>query len=438
MYQFTSYVFNNYRRSTDGGTTWSYINFNNSGQFINPTDYDNTNFKLYAPNTTTSYLRWDNPRTGITFVSVPVALNNNIVSAVKVSPYTSNVVYMGTDDYNSGAYGGTCKLLRIANAHSGAPTVTDIKSGSMPVSSVTVSCINTGTNDNNLIASFSDYGIQNVWVSTDGGASWTNIDGDLPDMPVRWCMFLPGNNTKAIIATEAGVYLTQLINGASTAWIPSPSFPTVRTDMLQYRPSDKLVAAATHGRGLWTQPYYSIVPANNFLLRGGWNGSRVALQWEYTPPAAGATLDVELSADATNFAKVGSLYATAGKQYSFNHIPNVNNVYYRIRSNEANGAIKYSNTIKLFKTGAGAGLAIISLYPNPAERELNVGFSTEKGKLVYTITATDGRLMMRKEEEIQLSGNYVRTMNITGIAAGNYMLTIANSKQKVSSQFIKK
>ncbi len=434
QYQFTSYIYNQYRRSINSGANWTSVNLNSStGQFINPTDYDDAANIMYCSDAAGSFRRWTNPQTGATSTTPNVTeFNGNTVTAITVSPYTLNRVYFGTEND-----GGTTRLCYVDNAHmGGAPTGTIISTG-LPTN-VYTSCIATGTNDQNLMVCYSNYGVQQIWVSTNGGTNWTNIDGDLPDMPVRWCMFLPGNNTKAIIATEAGVYLTQLINGSFTEWIPSPSFPTVRTDMLQYRPSDKLVAAATHGRGLWTQPYYSIVPANNFLLRGGWNGSKVALQWEYTPIAAGATLDVELSADATNFTKVGSLYATAGKQYSFNHIPNVNNVYYRIRSNEANGVIKYSNTIKLFKTGAGAGLAIISLYPNPAERELNFGFSTEKGKLVYTITAIDGRLMMRKEEELQFTGNYVRTLGIKGMAAGNYMLTITNSNRKVSSLFIKK
>jgi len=295
-----------------------------------------------------------------------------------------------------------------------------------------------GTNDNNLICSYSNYGTQQVWVSSNGGTSWTNIDGNLPDMPVRWCMFVPGDNTRAIIATEAGIYLTQLINGASTAWIPSPTFPTVRTDMLQYRASDGLIAAATHGRGVWTQPYLSIVPTNNFLLRGRWNGSNVALQWEYTALSAGASLDVEFSDNGVNFNKAGSLSATAGMQYSYNHAPAAANVFYRIKSTEASGVVKYSNTVKLFKNGTGTGLAITSLYPNPAKRDINFGFSTGKGKLTYTITATDGRQVMRKEEELQFTGNYIRIMDISTMAAGNYLLTISNSNGKVSRQFLKK
>src|SRR5207248_1950845 len=37
QYQFGSYVYNDYRRSTDGGNTWSAVTFSQSvGQFINP------------------------------------------------------------------------------------------------------------------------------------------------------------------------------------------------------------------------------------------------------------------------------------------------------------------------------------------------------------------------------------------------------------------
>src|SRR6185369_6273594 len=144
-----------------------------------------------------------------------------------------------------------------------------------------ISCIAIGTSDQNLLVTYSNYGVQQVWVSANGGTSWTNIDGDLPDMPVRWCMFAPGDNTKVILATEAGVWATQLVNGASTSWYASPSFPAVRTDMLQYRASDKLVAAATHGRGLWTQSLLSILPLNNFILEGQLVNKTAALHWTY-------------------------------------------------------------------------------------------------------------------------------------------------------------
>jgi photosystem II stability/assembly factor-like uncharacterized protein len=453
--QFGNYVYNSYNRSVNGGTTWTDINFykgtdaspSNFGSFINPIAYDNTNKIIYAGGDADEFFRWTTATTtaagdyfvggtpsfpaGASIVNSITSFNGASVTAIAVAPTTSNRVYFGTD-------GSRIVYIDAANTAPSGTSGTNISSASF-TSGATVSCINFGTTENNMIVSFSNYGVAQVWVSTNGGTSWTNIDGNLPDMPVRWCMFVPGsNNTKALLATEAGVYLTQQINGASTAWIPSSTFPLVRTDMLQYRPSDGLIAAATHGRGLWTQPYYTIVPVNNFLLRGKWTGSKADLEWEYTALSPGATLDVELSTDAINFVKVGSLISKTGTQYHFTHLPEGNNVYYRIRSNETTDATKYSNTLKLFKNATGADLEIISLFPNPARREINFGFSSDKGRLTYTITATDGRLIMRKEEDLQFTGNYVRKLDINGMAAGNYILTLANSRRKQSRQFIKK
>ncbi|MBK8953174.1 MAG: hypothetical protein IPM85_13825 [Chitinophagaceae bacterium] len=102
------------------------------------------------------------------------------------------------------------------------------------------------------MAIYSSYNVTNIWVSSNGGTNWTASDGNLPNMPVRWAMFHPDDNNKAIIATETGVWETDLLNGASTVWTPNTTFPNVRTDMIKYRAGDRTVLAATHGRGMWT------------------------------------------------------------------------------------------------------------------------------------------------------------------------------------------
>ncbi len=439
-YQFGSYVYNDFKRSTNGGATWANIFYsNNTGQFINPWDYDNPNFKIYASNTTSTYLRWDNPRTGNTFTPVTIGLNNNIISAVTVSPYTSNVVYMGTDDYDNGVYDGTCRLLKVSAANTAAPIVTSIKSASMPVANVTVSCIAVGSTDNFLMACFSNYGIQRIWVSINGGTSWTNIDGNLPDMPVRWCMFAPGHDDEAIIATEAGVYITSLINSGSTSWLPSPTFPTVRTDMLRYRASDGLVAAATHGRGLWTQPYFSILPITKFLLRGKWNGNNTELQWEYTKPlSVAANMDIEISTDGVHFVKAGNITASENTSYSFTHKPAGTNIFYRIKAIEGSGIIKYSNTIKLFKNGLDESLQLTNLYPNPVQNELNVAFIARQGAMLYQVISASGQTVWEKEEQLQYTGAYQRSWAINEIKPGIYFLSILSNDKKVTYRFVKK
>ncbi|MBK7763621.1 MAG: fibronectin type III domain-containing protein [Bacteroidetes bacterium] len=281
QYQFGAYVYNQYRRSTDGGNSWSSVNFSSSaGNFINQFDYDNTNNKLYASHNAGSYLRWDNPQTGSTTAIISVSnFNASQVSAIKVSPFTANRVFFGTE-------GG--RIVRVDNANLAAPSSVNLTSASMPAGNV--SCVNTGTSDQYLMACYSNYGVTNIWISSDAGATWTGIDGNLPNMPVRWCMFEPNDNTRGIIATETGVWETSLFDGANTIWIPSLNFPSVRTDMLQYRASDGLLAAATHGRGI-----FSTVVTNSTVCNNPAGLSTSAIT------STGATLNWSASAGALSY-----------------------------------------------------------------------------------------------------------------------------------------
>ena len=242
QFQYGSYVYNQYRRSTNGGASWSSVNFSGSaGQFINPFDLDNTGNIMYAGYSAGQYLRWNDPHTGNSTSIIPIAaFGGGSVLSVNVSPYTANRVYFGT---NNG------RIVQVDNANVAVPTETNISGGGMSGSS---SCVAQGSSDQFLMATFSNYGINNVWASTNGGTTWSQVDGNLPDMPVRGCMFFPGDNTKAYIATETGVWETDLINGASTVWTANPTFPNVRTDMIRFRASDRTIAAGTHGRGVWT------------------------------------------------------------------------------------------------------------------------------------------------------------------------------------------
>lgn len=432
--QFGSYVYNEYRRSTNSGASWTPINFSLNGQFINPIDFDTVSNMMFCGNTAGTFLRWSNPLTGSTNTSISItALNGNSVTAITVSPYTAKRVYFGTK--NDGGATSLCYVDNADVAISGTAG-TNISTG-LPTN-VYTSCLAEGTSDQNLMVCYSNYGVQQVWVSTNGGTSWTNIDGDLPDMPVRWCMFIPGANTGAIIATEAGVYFTTLINGASTAWLPSPTFPTVRTDMLQYRPADKIIAAATHGRGLWTQPYYSIVPTNNFLLRGKWNGNQVELNWQFDGVSTGTVMDIEVSPDAVHYEKVGSITGTGTSAYAFNYSPNQQNLFYRIRSTETSGLQLFSNTIRLFKTGSDNNTVINKLYPNPVQQILNAAFSiSQKGTAQYSIISMSGQTVWRKEEDLQYIGAYQKNWTLAGMRPGTYVFSISLGGKKQSQQFIK-
>lgn len=431
QYQFTSYVFNQYRRSTNSGSTWTNVNLSSTlGEFINPTDYDDVNNIMYCSNSAGTYRRWTNPQSGSTNAQITIPeFNTRTVEAITVSPYTSNRVYFGTDQ-------GRIVYVDNANSIASGSSGTLINTG---LPSAFTSCIAVGSNDQNLMVTFSNYGVQQVWVSSNGGTSWTNIDGNLPDMPVRWCMFAPNSNTKAIIATEAGVWLTQSINGSSTTWIASPGFPTVRTDMLQYRAADQMVVAATHGRGLWTQNAFTLLPLNNFKLNGRWKGSNAELSWTYEDLADGSRFEVESSPDAIHFTKLGTVMKTTGSSYGYTN-PSAGSLFYRIKVIESTGLVKYSNVVKLFRTGAGDALQITRLYPNPLTGGiLTAEFSiTEKGRAGYMISNASGQVLWKDEEELSLPGSHSTSRNINMLKAGAYVFTVTLNGKKASQSFIKK
>jgi len=435
QYQFTSYVRNNYRRSTDGGATWSQINISSNGQFINPTDYDNSANIMYCANSPGTYLRWTDPQTSSTNASITIPeFNGNSVTAIKVSPYTTNTVYFGTRNDI-----GSTRICRVDNAN----TITSGSAGlnistGLPTN-VYTSCIDVGTNDNNLMVCFSNYGVNNVWVTSDGGTSWSAIDGNLPDMPVRWCMFVPGDNTRAIIATETGVWLTQQINGASTVWMASPSFPTVRTDMLQYRPSDKLIAAATHGRGLWTQGLLSVLPLNNFVLRGRLVNATAELNWDFQEADANGKFTIEYSIDGIHYSEGGLINVQSGKEnYSFTHRPPASKIFYRVKHVNTSGKIIYTNVVRLFKSNNAEILSISSLYPNPVMNNITLSFANaEKGKVTYMVTNLSGQTVWRKEESLSYSGVNSRTWDMSALKSGAYLFTIYMGNEKTTQKFVK-
>ncbi len=248
QYQYTQYVYTNFYRSTNGGSSFTgYDPGGDYGHFINPSTFDNTANLLYAATNDQKYLRWNDAHSGSTFTEVTVTsmATDEKVTALTVSPNTANRLFLGTE---------TGKLIIVDGANTGtSKTGTVINSGAgMPAGWLNCIVVENG-DDNHILAVYTSYGIDNLWETTDGGSNWTSHEGDLPDMPVRWAIFHPYNTSQVFLATELGVWSTDKLNGENTRWNPTnTNFANVRTDMIQYRSSDDLIGVVTHGRGLWT------------------------------------------------------------------------------------------------------------------------------------------------------------------------------------------
>lgn len=225
-----------------------------SGVFINPADFDLQNNTLYANAVTFTggysnmILRIDdipyNPDGD--FVSLPTN-TDTYFSHVKVSPHSDP----GTATVFLGTVSG--RVFRLDNAQND-PEVTEITVDEFP--EAYVSSIAIGSDEDVMLVTFSNYGVQSVWQTVDGGESWEPKEGNLPDIPVRWAIYHPENDEQVMLATELGIWTTTYLNAPEVTWEQDiQGMANVRVDMLSMREIDNTVLAATHGRGFFTTEY---------------------------------------------------------------------------------------------------------------------------------------------------------------------------------------
>lgn len=105
-------------------------------------------------------------------------------------------------------------------------------------------------NSSIVYACFAGFSAGNkVFKSTDGGASWTNISYNLPNIPVNCIKYIPTTGGKMIIATDIGVYTLQ---PNATQWQnESTGLPNVITSDIDIDPSTNTIYLSTFGRGIW-------------------------------------------------------------------------------------------------------------------------------------------------------------------------------------------
>lgn len=317
--QFTSYVYCSYYRSINSGASFiSRTNDQTRGSFINPTDYDPVTQLLYGDGTTVStgaggsYSRWNTTNMNtLSFIAV-TQFGTASVTNTYVSPNTANRVYFGLNN-------GSVVYVDGADAGTATKTGTVLKTGIGSVSGIAIE----PTNESHVLVTYSNYGVQSVWETTNAGTTWTNIEGNLPDMPVRWVVFNPANATQALLATELGVWTTSSLNGINTNWTPTNGgLANTRVDVLKVRTSDNTILAATHGRGVFTTTLLNVtLPTTNFkaikntIGEAGNVATSCGLSYRDIPvtmeisnaPAANVTVTIAVSPTST---------ATQGQDYT--------------------------------------------------------------------------------------------------------------------------
>jgi hypothetical protein len=87
-----------------------------------------------------------------------------------------------------------------------------------------------------------------VFKSTDGGQSFKDVSGNLPDVPATWVSL---RGRQLIVGTDVGVFANDPKGRSTYAYLTG--LPVVPISTMNLKPDDpNLLVVATYGRGIWT------------------------------------------------------------------------------------------------------------------------------------------------------------------------------------------
>lgn len=264
---YTTYQYETVLRSRDGGNSFSNFTNNNLGQndvmFINPLEIDVNDPNLLFQAGRALY-RHNNAGGGSAAGWTQATRSfNTAITAIASAPSQPYLAYI--------AAGGTIYRLPFSNTTNSTTNPTAVDAGGN--GSGYVSCIAVNPSDeNHIVLTYSSYGV--AWrvvecrnADQGANATWRDLTGNLPDMPINWAVFEPNSTRGLVVGTDLGAFRCPDIDQPSQDiwWNPERmGMGCPRIDMLEVRAQDKSVHAATHGRGFFSTYSYNLAPVSQF------------------------------------------------------------------------------------------------------------------------------------------------------------------------------
>ncbi|HRH59220.1 MAG TPA: T9SS type A sorting domain-containing protein, partial [Chitinophagaceae bacterium] len=232
MYE--EYQYGGLQRSTNGGTSWSYI-APSSGFWLTPFIIDPVNSSRLYYGAFGSLYKSDNK--GTNWSTVKGVSIGDYIMAIAVAPSNNNIVYVAGNN-------------RIMKADLTTNTATNI-TGTLPTTTSGINYIAVSDTDPNKVwVAMAGYTAgDKVFRTTDGGATWTNVSGTLPNIPVNTIVYHNGSSDRVFIGTDIGVFM---IDDSLTDWVVyGKKLPNVMVHELEINYTSNELVAATYGRGIW-------------------------------------------------------------------------------------------------------------------------------------------------------------------------------------------
>ncbi len=270
-----------------------------------------------------------------------------------------------------------------------------------------------------------------VFKTINGGTSWVNMSGTLPNLPVNCITFTHGAADTVYIGTDMGIFYR---DASMSDWsLYNTNLPHVPVKDLQINYFDRTLYAGTFGRGLWSSPLYStmLLPISIGSFVAAQDASNILLKWNTATESNTSHFIIQHSTDGVHFTYLGKIDAigSGANNYCFTDMSPINGTnYYRLQSVDKSGATTYSKVIAISLMNQEL---VIKTYPNPAKNKITIN-STH----ISNVQVIDNRGNVISS--IALKDATSPTLSVDGLQAGAYHLRIQTTDGKTSTvEFVK-
>jgi hypothetical protein len=321
-------------RSTNGGNSYSGLTRPAAGDWVTPLVIHPTNETILYGGWTGV---WKSINSGTSWTNISSGVITTLVTDLAIAPsapttlYASrgSVLYVTTDD-------GANWTTRTAPA-----SINDIFVDATNPNKIWIAC-NSTTN--------------RIFVSTDGGANFTNISSNLPAITARTIVVDDKTPRGIYVGMNVGVFYQE--EGASSWTNFSDNLPAVAINELEIQKAAGKIRVATYGRGVWESPEFVAVP-NGFSFT---NPAGPAV----TNCPAPATMTINLGTNSIGgFTNPITLAATAGvpagTNVTFGTNPVIPGNSSTVNLNNATSLAPGSYVITITGTASGATTQTINL-----------------------------------------------------------------------------
>ena len=177
-----------------------------------------------------------------------IGISGGYITAMDMCKTAPNKVWYGTSKGN---------LYRLDSADAAGVQV-DIEGTNFPTAYISCIAVNP-FNEDEIMVTFSNYNIPSIFYTNDGGATWTDVGGNLEQNldgtgngPATYWAYIYPDGTK-FVGTSVGLFSVKNLDGANTLWaMEGPAdIGNVIINMIEARTFDGRIVVGTHGNGVY-------------------------------------------------------------------------------------------------------------------------------------------------------------------------------------------